>query len=133
MKPSDAPSLPILTALNLLPLHRRQGVVVLRSAVKEALRDAGLSAVRLPKGRLIAAAEVEHLLHKSGVSAKVVRKTLSRGVWAKKTKPKKATSAPLPAPKGTAADLLGDIRTKTMDSDIDWGIQRWRLSASNYS
>lgn len=73
MSPNDAPMLPILTALNLHPLHRRQGTLVQRAEVEEALSDLSLDVGPLPEGRLIDAMEVEKLMAESGISVELVR------------------------------------------------------------
>jgi hypothetical protein len=82
MNPRDAPSLPISTALNLHPLHRRQGTVVLRREVIQALIDLKLDPVPLPKGKLIDAGEVESILAKAGVSTTLIRRAVSSSPWA---------------------------------------------------
>jgi predicted transposase YdaD len=73
MNPHDAPILPLLTALNSHPLHRRQGTLVQRAEVEEALSDLGLEAGPLPEGRLINAMEVEKLLAAAGISVELVK------------------------------------------------------------
>jgi hypothetical protein len=86
MNSVDAPSLPILTALNLHPLHRRQGVRVRRGEVVEALRDLGLEIIQqLPKGRSIDAHEVERLFAAAGFTVPIIQRAVSRSPWAKKT------------------------------------------------
>jgi hypothetical protein len=73
MNSLDAPMLPILTAMNLHPLHRRQGTLVARAEVLEALSDLGLDGGPIPKGRLIDAAEVEKLLAEYNISPELVK------------------------------------------------------------
>jgi hypothetical protein len=86
MNPADAPSLPILTALNLHPLHRRQGVRVRRGEVVEALGDLGLDIIQqLPKGRLIDAYEVERLLAAADFTVPIIQRAVSQSPWAKNT------------------------------------------------
>ena len=65
--------LPILSAMNLHPLHRRQGTLVQRAEVEEALSDLSLDAGPFPEGRLIDAMEVEKLMAESGISVELVR------------------------------------------------------------
>ena len=84
MNPVDAPFFPILTALNLHPLHRRQGTVVLRRELVDALNDLSLTGVQLPEGKLIDAAEVEHLLNQSGISVDLVSSAIATTPWAAK-------------------------------------------------
>jgi uncharacterized protein (DUF2384 family) len=79
MNPRDAPHLPISTELNLHPLPRRQGLMVLRSEVEEVLSELQF-AVPLPEGRLVDAFEVERLLAESGLTpAKVQMVNAVRG------------------------------------------------------
>ena len=73
MNHHDAQMLPISTAMNLHPFHRRQGTIVQRAEVEEALRDLGLESVRLPRGRLINAAAVERILAENGISVELVK------------------------------------------------------------
>jgi hypothetical protein len=73
MNPHDAPAYPILTALNLHPLHRKQGTLVQRAEVVEALHDLALESGPLPEGRLIDAMEVEQLMAESGISPEIVK------------------------------------------------------------
>jgi hypothetical protein len=84
MNPVDAPSLPILTVLNLHPLHRRQGVRVRREEVVEALNDLALVAVPLPETTLIDAAEVECLLASAGISVKLISSAMVTTPWVAK-------------------------------------------------
>jgi hypothetical protein len=72
MNPRDAHSLPILTALNIHPLPRRGGLMVVRSELQEALDELGLVYGKLPEERLILAAEVERALAAAGSSAELV-------------------------------------------------------------
>ena len=73
MNPHNAPMLPILTVMNLHPLHRKQGTVVRRAEVEEALHELCLEARSLPEGRLVDAMEVERLLAESGISVELVK------------------------------------------------------------
>jgi len=59
--------------MNLHPLHRRRGTLVLKSEVEEALRDFGLEAGPFSEGRLIDAYEVERLLVDAGISVELVK------------------------------------------------------------
>jgi hypothetical protein len=112
MNPVDAPSYPTLTELNIHPMHRRQGVVVRRSEVMEALSDLKLYPAPLPEGRLIDAGEAERLLARLGITVKLVSKALSDSVWAKK----KTFS-----PETLALAYLWDLesRMRNLDSDMD--------------
>ena len=78
MKPHDAPSLPILTALNIHPLPRRQGLMLVRSELQEALDELSLVYGKLPEERLIPAAEVESALATAGISAEQVWERAAR-------------------------------------------------------
>jgi hypothetical protein len=69
----DASGLPISTALNLHPLHRQQGTVVLRAEVEEALHDLSMKPIQLPDAKLIDAYQVERILAESGISPDLVR------------------------------------------------------------
>ena len=69
----DAPAYPILAALNLHPLHRKQGTLVQRAEIVEALHDLALQAGPLPEGRLIDAMEVEMLIAESGITPELVK------------------------------------------------------------
>lgn len=77
MNPRDAPTLPILAALNIHPLPRRQGLMVVRSDLQETLDELGLVYGKLPKGRLIPAVEVESTLAAAGISAMQVRERVA--------------------------------------------------------
>ena len=81
---ADAPSLPILTALNLHPLHRRRGALVRRGEVEEALNDLSLAAVPLPGATLIDAVEIERLLANAGISVELISIAMSSTTWAAK-------------------------------------------------
>jgi hypothetical protein len=76
MNPHDAPSLPILTALNIHPMPRRLGLMVLRSELQEALDELGIVYGILPEGSLILALEVESALAAAGVRADLVRERI---------------------------------------------------------
>jgi hypothetical protein len=112
MNPEDAPKYPTLTALNIHPMHRKQGTVVLRSEVKVALEDLKLYPAPLPRGRLIDAGEAERLLARVGISVKLISKALSDSVWAKKK---------TFAPETLALAYLWDLesRMRSLDSDMD--------------
>jgi L-alanine-DL-glutamate epimerase-like enolase superfamily enzyme len=77
MNARDVSTFPILAALNLHPLHRRQGTVILRSEIEEALYDLKLETSPLPVYRLLNAYEVERILAESGISAELVRHRIS--------------------------------------------------------
>jgi hypothetical protein len=101
MNPLDAPNYPILTALNLHPLHRRKGVLVQRSEVLEALRDLGLDVVhRLPKARLIDAGEVERLMAAAGFSRSFIERAFGN------SRPWATTPPDLKAILGAFKDIL---------------------------
>ena len=69
----DAHKLPILAAMNVHPLHRRCGLVVLKTEVNEALDELSLETSPLPKGRLLDAGRVEHMLSESGITVELVK------------------------------------------------------------
>lgn len=77
MNPVDAPFLPVLAALNIHPLRRRQGLLVQRVEVKKALRDLKLGSHPLPEGRLIDAHDVDKILVDSGISVNLVQRRTS--------------------------------------------------------
>jgi hypothetical protein len=112
MNPQDAPNYPTLTALNIHPMHRKQGTVVLRKEVEEALEDLKLCPAPLPEGRLIDAGEAERLLARVGITVKLVSKALADSVWAKKK---------TFAPETLAMAYMWELenRMRNLDSDMD--------------
>lgn len=73
MNPHDVQTLPILAAMNLHPLRRRDGLVVQRTEVEEAFSDLAVKAVPLPDGRFIDAEELERVLMGVGLTVKYVK------------------------------------------------------------
>jgi hypothetical protein len=110
MNPHDAPTLPLLAALNIHPMHRRQGVVVRRGEVVEALHDLHLEKVALPKGRLIDAAEAELTLAEAGMSVPLVLAALSVSPWATIAVGKRTKRMPNGDPTGPGAHGKRGIR-----------------------
>ena len=94
MNPRDAPYLPILTALNIHPLPRRGGLMVVRSELQEALDELGLVYGKLPGGRLILAPEAESTLAAAGVTVALVRERVATFL-AKSTPPRELTGEEL--------------------------------------
>ncbi len=85
MNPRDALSLPLLTVLNIHPLRRRQGLLVQRNELVDALRDLGLKSIALPKRKLINAKIIERLLHKAGLTIEEIKRATSFSTWAQKS------------------------------------------------
>ncbi len=114
MNPVDAPNYPILTALNLHPLHRRQGTVVLRREVVDALEDLKLKPVLLPRHREMRITEVERFLVKSGLTAKLVKKAVEHSPWAlRKDAALKRTNKPS-AREIIAEAYVGELKSRLL-------------------